>query len=98
MAWIKTVPPEEAGDELRRAFQDQAALYPPEYAVKVDAVKAGEATGDGTSIVGVHSLLPRTLFHTFSTYGSLLSPDLPLSRMQHEMIAATVSALNDCFY
>jgi len=27
-----------------------------------------------------------------------MSPDLPLSRRQHEMIALTVSALNSCFY
>ena len=45
-----------------------------------------------------HSLLPDTLYHAFATYGTLLSPDLPLTRRQHEMIAATVSALNSCFY
>ena len=27
-----------------------------------------------------------------------IAPDLPLSRTQHEMIAAVVSITNDCFY
>jgi len=27
-----------------------------------------------------------------------MSPDLPLSRRQHEMIATMVSVTNDCFY
>ena len=29
---------------------------------------------------------------------SLMSPDLPLSRRQHEMIATMVSVTNRCFY
>jgi hypothetical protein len=33
-----------------------------------------------------------------SAYGVLLSPELPLARRQHEMIATVVSALNRCFY
>ena len=54
------------------------------------------ATGGGIS--DSHSLLPDTLYHAFATYGTLLSPDLPLTRRQHEMIATVVSVINDCFY
>jgi len=36
--------------------------------------------------------------HALSTYGLLLSEELPLTRRQHEMIATLVSALNRCFY
>jgi hypothetical protein len=43
-------------------------------------------------------LIPEALFHAFSTYGVLLSPELPLRRAQHEMIATTVSATNRCHY
>ena len=38
------------------------------------------------------------LYHAFATFGSLLSPELPLSRRQHEMIATVVSANNRCRY
>jgi hypothetical protein len=36
--------------------------------------------------------------HGMSTLAVLLTPDLPLTRRQHEMIATVVSALNGCFY
>jgi hypothetical protein len=38
------------------------------------------------------------LFHAFSTFGALLSPELPLARRQHEMIATMVSVTNRCHY
>ena len=53
---------------------------------------------EGTSIVASHSLIPKALYHAFATYGELLSPDLPLTRKQHELIAATVSSVNACHY
>jgi hypothetical protein len=36
--------------------------------------------------------------HLMSGLGALLQPDLPLTRRQHEMIAAVVSIKNSCFY
>jgi len=93
MTWIKTVPMAEAGEELRQAIEGQRALYPPEYAEPV------HPTGDGTSgIVASHSLIPSALYHAFATFGALMSPDLPLSRRQHEMITTVVSATNRCGY
>jgi len=50
------------------------------------------------SIVDSHTLIPDALFHAYSTFSSLMSPDLPLERRQHEMIATMVSVTNDCFY
>jgi hypothetical protein len=50
------------------------------------------------SIVLSHSLIPNAMKHFFAGFGALLDPALPLSRRQHEMIATTVSALNQCFY
>jgi len=38
------------------------------------------------------------LFHAFSTFGALLSRELPLERRQHEMIATMVSVTNRCHY
>ena len=96
MTWIKTIPPAEAEPHLRQCYEQVYALYPPEYAVEVPAVQSPEGGSD--SIVASHSLIPEALRHALSTFGVLLSPELPLSRRQHEMIATVVSALNRCFY
>jgi alkylhydroperoxidase family enzyme len=93
MTWIKTVPLSEASEQLLRAIQDQRELYPVEYATPV------HPTGDGTSeIVASHSLIPQALYHAFATFGALMSPELPLTRRQHEMITTRVSTLNRCHY
>ena len=97
MAWIKTIKPKEADQRLIDAMQKQRHLYPIEYATRVDAATS-QSSEPEESIIGSHSLLPDTLYHAFATYGTLLSPDLPLSRAQHEMIASTVSVNNSCFY
>ena len=49
-------------------------------------------------IVASHSLIPDALNHAFSTFGVLMSPDLPPTRRQHEMISTMVSVTNRCFY
>ena len=93
MAWIKTIPFSE-NDAVRTAAQKQSALYPPEYATPIHP----NADGEGSSIVASHSLIPDALYHAFATFGVLMSPDLPLSRRQHEMIATMVSVTNRCHY
>ncbi len=90
MAWIKTIPFAEADDALRRALDAQHTLYPKEY-----DRKPGD---EGESIVATHTLIPEALHHAFATFGALLSPSLPLTRAQHEMITTHVSALNRCLY
>jgi hypothetical protein len=93
MTWIKTIPLPEADDALRKAIEGQRAFYPKEYATPV------QPTADGTSgIVASHSLIPDALYHAFSTFGVLMSPELPLSRRQHEMITTMVSVTNRCRY
>lgn len=90
MAWIKTVPFDEADEKLLQALEAQRALYPKEYERK---------PGDqGESIVATHSLIPEALHHAFATFGALMAPSLPLTRAQHEMITTHVSALNRCHY
>ena len=92
MTWIKTIPITE-DDAVRRAMEGQRALYPVEYATSV------HPTADGaSSIVDSHSLIPDALYHAFSTFGVLMSPDLPLSRRQHEIITTMVSVTNRCVY
>ena len=93
MTWIKTVTVDES-EEVRKAVEAQRNLYPIEYATPVHPTPDGETAG----IVASHSLIPDALFHAFSTFGSLMSPDLPLDRRQHEMITTVVSVTNRCHY
>lgn len=93
MTWIKTIPLSEANQQLLHALESQRSLYPQQYASPVFK------TDDGVSgIVGSHSLIPDALYHAFSTFGVLMSPELPLTRRQHEMITTMVSVTNRCFY
>ena len=93
MAWIKTIKFEEADEKLQKILMETRANYPQEY-----ATPAPNASSINESIVDSHTLIPDALYHAFSTFSALMSPDLPLTRRQHEMIAALVSLENDCFY
>jgi uncharacterized peroxidase-related enzyme len=91
---IRTIRPDDAGGEaVRRAREAQHALYPPEYDAPVLPID-DEIAG----IVAAHSLIPDAMHHAFATFGVLMSPDLPLTRRQHEMIATVVSAANRTRY
>ena len=93
MTWIKTVSTSQ-DDRVRKAAEAQRELYPIEYATPVHPTPDGDTSG----IVESHSLIPDALFHAFATYGSLMSPELPLERRQHDMIATMVSVVNRCHY
>jgi hypothetical protein len=93
MTWIKTLRMDE--DELvKRAIEEERKLYPQEYRTPAPAVDRGQEN----SITASHSLIPDALYHSFSAYGAMLSPELPLKRHQHEMIATIVSVTNRCHY
>jgi len=93
MTWIRTISKTDADEELRHAIEAQRALYPKEYADPVHPDSSG-----ASSIVASHTLIPAVLHHAFATFGALMSPDLPLTRRQHEMIATMVSVTNRCHY
>jgi hypothetical protein len=93
MTWIKTVSMED-DENVRNAMTEQRKLYPQEYATTVPAVDHGMEAG----IVSSHSLIPQVMYHSFSAFGAMMSPDLPLRRDQHEMIATIVSVTNRCHY
>ncbi|HXJ92556.1 MAG TPA: hypothetical protein VMT20_06700 [Terriglobia bacterium] len=92
MTWIRTIPLAEADEKLQEALR-QRELYPSEYAEVVRGLEDRDA-----GIVASHTLIPEALYHAFATFGALMSPELPLSRRQHEMIATMVSVTNRCFY
>ncbi|MGP0067694.1 MAG: hypothetical protein ACLQGP_29375 [Isosphaeraceae bacterium] len=93
MAWIRTTPLEGEEDAVQKAMADQRHLYPQEYAQPVQELDEGLP-----GIVASHTLIPQALYHAFATFGALMSPDLPLGRRQHEMIATMVSLTNKCHY
>jgi len=93
MTWIKTVRMDD-DERVKKAIEAQRNLYPIEYATPVHPVNDGETAG----IVASHTLIPEALFHAFSTFGTLMSPDLPLTRRQYEMITTLVSVTNRCHY
>lgn len=93
MAWIKTLSMAEADEKLLKAIEGEKLFYPKEYADPVHPDPSG-----ASSIVGSHTLIPEALYHAFSTFGALMSPELPLQRRQHEMIATMVSVTNRCVY
>jgi len=85
MAWIKTVSMAEADEDLRRAMEARRTPVHP-------------VEGGGSQIVESHSLIPEALYHAFATFGVLMSPELPLTRGQHEIITTMVSVTNRCVY
>src|SRR5712691_2775578 len=93
VTWIRTIPFSEADETLREAIERQRALFPSEYAQPTPV-----NPDDSAGVVAAHSLIPDALYHAFATFGALLSPDLPLTRRQHEMITTVVSVTNRCFY
>jgi hypothetical protein len=95
MAWIKTIPFEEAGEHLKEILMKTRMSYPQEYATPSPVLTDN---GINESIIDSHTLIPDALYHAFSTFSALMAPDLPLERRQHELIATMVSLTNDCFY
>jgi hypothetical protein len=93
MTWIKTLRLED-DERVRELVLKQRKLYPIEYSTPAPSVDRGFEN----SIVGSHTLFPEVMFHSFSAFGAMMSPDLPLKRYQHEMIATMVSVTNRCFY
>ena len=93
MTWIKTVYVED-DEKVRRAVEAQRDLYPIEYSIPIHPTADGQAS----QIVASHSLIPNALYHAFATFGALMSPELPLTRRQHEMITTVVSVINRCHY
>lgn len=53
---------------------------------------------DDDNIVRIHGVHPRTIRLHYDLYRELMRGPGPLSRIQREMIAVTVSATNGCHY
>ncbi|MBL8149955.1 MAG: hypothetical protein JNN15_08500 [Blastocatellia bacterium] len=93
MTWIKTIALDQFDETLKSAMEQARSFYPEEYQTPVFP-----STDGSGSIMSTHTLIPDALYHAFATFGVLMSPDLPLSRAQHEMVATMVSTINHCYY
>ena len=82
IAWIDTVPEQDATGALKRAYQRSG-----------DA-----KTGHVDHIMKIHSLNPASLIDHLHLYKTLMFGDSPLTRVQREMIGVVVSAINRCEY
>ncbi|MBX0329451.1 carboxymuconolactone decarboxylase family protein [Oscillochloris sp. ZM17-4] len=68
------------------------AYVPPEQLAEAERVK------DPDNIIQIHSAHPATMRHHYDLYVELMHRRSPLTRVQREMIAVTISALNHCHY
>ena len=82
IAFIKTVPEDEAEGALLRAYRRAA----------------DPKSGNVDHIMKIHSLHPASLLDHQRMYSTLMYGDSPLSRAQREMIGVVVSAINRCEY
>jgi hypothetical protein len=96
MTRIRTIPPSQATGELRAAYERLAPRFPPEYARPALAADGSTLNEDG--VVALHSLLPRVKEPMMEALVELMSPELALTRRQHEMINTVVSSANACQY
>lgn len=58
----------------------------------------GGPDGVPDNIIRIHSVNPKSMEGHVQYYSHIMRGRSPLSRVQREMIAVTVSAINDCFY
>lgn len=82
MPWIDTIDEDRADAEL-------SVLY--------DRAR-DPATGQLDNILSVHSLHPRGLAVHLDLYQTVMAGTSTLRRVDREMIAVTVSRINDCHY
>ena len=82
MAWIDTIPPEKADGLLKRLYD--AAI---------------KRAGRVYNVIRIQSPRPKILRCSTQLYIEVMhSRESSLSRAQREMIAMTVSRLNECHY
>jgi len=93
MAWIKTIPLEAADDDLKGILSEVRSNYPAEYNGPTPDIP-----GLDESIIESHTLIPQALYHSFMALAEMMRPELPLTRREHELIAAMVSVTNSCYY
>ena len=83
MAWIKTIPFEEADAQLQKMMLELRASYPSEYNEPVP-----QASNSEESVIASHTLIPDAMFHAFAEFSALMSPDLRRVTLDDDLIKA----------
>ena len=75
-------------------------ILPPDAEGEVREQYDRVAEPDGTvdHILRIHGLAPATLRDHFALYRTLMKRHSPLTKVQREMAAVLVSAINECHY
>jgi hypothetical protein len=63
-----------------------------------DRIPESDRVPDTDHIIRIHSVHSRTMKQHYELYVELMQRPGPLTRIQREMIAVTVSAANHCHY
>jgi len=63
-----------------------------------ETIPEGDRVGDDDNILRIHAVHSRTIRLHYDLYRELMYSKGPLTRIQREMIAVRVSALNECHY
>jgi alkylhydroperoxidase family enzyme len=66
--------------------------------VREEYDKALKRAGRIWNIVSIQSQLPEVMRDSLRLYGSIMFGPSPLPRSQRELLAATTSQINECFY
>lgn len=66
--------------------------------VREEYDKALNRAGRIWNIVSIQGQLPEVMRDSLRLYGSIMFGPSPLSRSQRELLAATTSQINECFY
>ena len=61
-------------------------------------IPEGNRINDSDHILRIHGVHSEIMGHHHTIYKELMYGKGPLTRMQREMIAVTVSAINECHY
>lgn len=57
-----------------------------------------ERIADRDNIIQIHRVHPAVMRNHYDLYVTLMHKRSPLSRIQREMIAVTISSINNCHY
>ncbi len=66
--------------------------------VPAHALSEADRVPDPDNIIQIHAVHPAVMRQHYELYIELMHKRGPLSRIQREMIAVTVSAVNHCHY
>lgn len=86
MAWIEVIAELEAEGELAAIYDELYAPFP------------DEPRGQLDNILQIHSLDPTSLRAHLALYRSAMTGTATLPKVDREMIAVVVSAINGCHY